>query len=305
MSNIPQTHNIITRIRTILLGQLNRNAKFFPDRMFLRLKFLLRMGKILHLSNPKTYNEKIQWLKLYGRTSIDKVMADKYLVKKNITDAIGEEFVIPLLGVWDTPEQIDFDSLPDRFVLKCNHNSGKGMCICRNKSVLDFERVREELRIGLDSDYYLISREKAYKDIPRKIIAEEYMEDRITNDLRDYKFFCFNGEPKILFIATGRELGEHEVRFDFFDMDYNHLDITNGHPNSIPYPQKPVTFEKMKELASVLSAGHPHIRVDFYEVDGKVFFGEFTFSHWGGMTPFEPSKWDRILGDWIVLPKRK
>jgi hypothetical protein len=263
------------------------------------------MGKRLHLSNPKTYNEKIQWLKLYGRTPMDKVLADKYLVKKYIADTIGDEYVIPLLGVWDSPEQIDFTNLPERFVLKCNHNSGRGMCICRDKTALDLESVREGLRIGLKENYFLRSREKAYKGIPRKIIAEEYMEDNTTKDLKDYKFFCFNGEPKIVFVATGRELGEHEVKFDFFDMEYNHLNITNGHPNSNPFPHKPASFEKMKELAAVLSKGYPHIRVDFYEVNGRVYFGEFTFSHWGGMTPFEPEEWDRILGDWIVLPNIK
>lgn len=305
MSIKTKLQHLFDHPRAIILGQFDRFAPIVSDKTYLRVKYYLRMGKRLHLRHPITYNEKIQWLKLYGRTPINKIMADKYLVKQYIEDTIGKEYVIPLLGVWDSPEEIDFDLLPDKFVLKCNHNSGRGMIICKDKSKLDIALVKEQLHIGLKDEYYLRSREKAYEGIPRKIIAEEFMEDNTTKDLRDYKFFCFDGEPKALFVATGRELGEHEVKFDFFDMDYNHLPITNGHPNSIPYPEKPVTFDKMKELAALLSKGIPHVRVDFYEVNGQVYFGEFTFSHWGGMTPFEPEEWDRIFGDWIQLPPKR
>ena len=288
--------------RYSVLNQFEKIAPIVPDKLYLRIKFFLRTGEKLHLKHPKTYNEKIQWLKLYGRQPINRVMADKYLVKQYIAERLGEEYVIPLLGVWDSPDEIDFGSLPNRFVLKCNHNSGGGMCICKDKTKLDIETVKDDLRRGMKDDYYIRSREKAYKDIPHKVIAEAFMEDSVTKDLRDYKFFCFNGKPKVLFVATGREKGEHEVKFDFFDMEYSHLPITNGHPNSNPYPKKPTTFDKMKKLAAQLSEGIPHVRVDFYEVDGKVYFGEFTFSHWSGMTPFEPKEWDKIFGDWIQLP---
>lgn len=292
--------------RAIILGQFERFAPIVPDELYLRVKYYLRMGKKLHLRHPVTYNEKLQWLKLYGRTPINTIMADKYLVKQYIVDKLGrDDYVIPLLGVWDSPEEIDFELLPDKFVLKCNHNSGRGMCICKDKSQLNIDLVKKELRIGIKENYFLRSRENAYKGIHPKIIAEAFMEDSTTNDLRDYKFFCFNGEPKVLFVATGRELGEHEVKFDFFDMDYQHLPITNGHPNAFPYPKKPTTFETMKILAAQLSKGLPHVRVDFYEVNGRVYFGEFTFSHWGGMTPFEPEEWDKIFGDWIQLPKKR
>ena len=291
--------------RQSVLNQFEKIAPIVPDKLYLRIKFFLRTGERLHLKHPRTYNEKIQWLKLYGRQPINKVMADKYLVKKYIAERLGENYVIPLLGVWDSPDEIDFDSLPDKFVLKCNHNSGGGMCICTDKAKLDIEKVKAGLREGLKEDYFIISRENAYKGIPRKVIAEAFMEDSTTKDLRDYKFFCFNGEPKVLFVATGREIGEHEVKFDFFDMDYKHLPITNGHPNSNPYPVKPQSFEEMKRLAAQLSEGMAHVRVDFYEVDGKVYFGEFTFSHWSGMTPFEPEEWDVIFGDWIQLPYDK
>lgn len=272
-----------------------------PDKAYLRVLFFIRMGKKLHLDNPKTFNEKLQWLKLYGRRPIDTVLADKYAVKEYISKQIGAQYVIPLLGVWDRFEDIDFEKLPNQFVLKCTHDSG-GIAVCRDKSTFDYDSARKRLNKGLKHDYYLYSREKAYKDIPRRIIAEEYMEDEQTQELRDYKFFCFDGDVKCLFIATDRMKKGEETKFDFFDENYNHLPITNGHPNADVLPQKPICFEEMKVLAAKLSQGMPHVRVDFYEVNGRVYFGEMTFSHWGGMMPFEPEKWDRIFGGWIRLP---
>lgn len=276
-----------------------------PDKVLLSVKYRHSFHKRLNWKQPQTFSEKLQWLKLYGRTAINVVMSDKYAVKQYITDRIGEQYVIPLLGVWDRPEEIDFSQLPDKFVIKCNHNSGTGMYICRDKSLIDEKKIRKELHKGLRQDFFLGSREYAYKGIPRKIIAEQYMEDNETKELRDYKFFCFDGEPKALFIASGRLQGEENVTFDFFDMDFNHLPFTNGHPNAKVFPEKPKCFEEMKELAAVLSKGIPHVRVDFYEVNGKVYFGEFTFSHWGGLKPFEPEEWDYIFGSWIELPKHE
>ncbi len=274
-----------------------------PDKTLLSMKYKKYFHKKMNWENPQTFSEKIQWLKIYGRTPINQVMSDKYAVKDYIKEQIGEQYVIPLLGVWDRPEDVDFSVLPDKFVIKCNHNSG-GLYICRDKSKLDENKVRRILKKGMRQDYYTGSREYSYKDIPRKIIAEQYMEDVETKELRDYKFFCFDGEPKALFIASGRLQGEESVTFDFFDMDYNHLPFTNGHPNATVMPQKPKCFEEMKQLATKLSKGMPHVRVDFYEVNGKVYFGEFTFSHWGGLMPFEPEEWDYKFGSWIKLPKR-
>lgn len=258
------------------------------------------MGKKLNLKEPRTFNEKLQWLKLYGRRPEDTVLSDKYAVKDVISRLIGPEYVIPLLGVWDKFEDIDFEKLPNQFVLKCTHDSG-GIVICKDKASFDVESARRIISRGLKHDYYIYSREKAYHDIPRRVIAEEYREDSKTKDLKDYKFFCFNGVPKVLFIASDRQTKGEETKFDFFDMDFKHLPFTNGHPNAEIPPEKPITFEEMKVLAAKLSKGIPHVRVDFYEVDGHVFFGEMTFSHWGGMTPFEPEKWDYILGDWISI----
>ena len=276
-----------------------------PDKPLLSLYFRRKFHRKLDWENPQTFSEKIQWLKIYGRTPVNRVMCDKYLVKDYIKCKIGEQYVIPLLGVWDRPEDIDFSKLPEKFVIKCNHNSGTGMYICRDKSKLNEEAIRRNLRKGLKEDYYIDSRDYCYKDIPRKIIAESYMEDAETKELRDYKFFCFDGEPKALFIASGRLQGEDSVTFDFFDMDYNHLPFTNGHPNAKVQPKKPKCFEEMKQLAAQLSKGMPHVRVDFYEVNGHVYFGEFTFSHWSGFMPFKPEVWDYTFGSWLKLPERK
>ena len=286
-----------------LLYLLNtRMGTLFPDKTYLKLKYRLSMKKKLNLKAPETFNEKLQWLKLYDRNPEYTVMVDKYLVRQYIADKIGEEYLIPLIGAWDDPDEIDFDKLPDRFVLKCNHNSGLGMYICKDKSLIDVSEIKKELKRGLRQNYYLNGREWPYKNVPRKIIAEQYMEDEKTQELRDYKFFAFNGEVKALFIATDRQKNGEETKFDFFDAEFNHLDFINGHPNAEVYPDKPVMFEEMKALAKKLSEGIPQVRVDFYEVNGKIYFGELTFSHWSGMVPFEPQEWDEKFGDWIELP---
>lgn len=293
----------LTNHRLFLKSVVKHLAPWLSDKIYLHLMFYSRMGHRLHLSQPETYNEKIQWLKLYGRNERDAMLCDKYAVKEYVSKVIGAEYVIPLIGVWDNPEDIDFESLPDSFVLKCTHNSGRGMYICKDKSKMNREEVLDGLKNGIKEDFYRLSRDKCYKGIPHRIIAEEYREDSKTKELRDYKFFCFDGKPKLFFIAAGRSKGEHEVTFDFFDMDYNHLPFTNGHPNCSFPLEKPECFEEMKILAAKLSKGMPHVRIDFYEANGHVYFGEFTFSHWAGMMPFYPEEWDRKIGQWIKLPK--
>lgn len=275
---------------------------WLPDKTYLKWKFKNAMGYSLNLKNPKTFSEKLQWLKLYDRRPEYTMMVDKVKVKNYVTSKIGEQYVIPTLGVWDDPNKINFDALPEQFVLKVNHNSGTGMYICKEKSKMDVGRVKAELRKGLKENYYLKNREWPYKDVSRRIFAETYMEDEF-GELRDYKFFCFNGEVKALFIASDRSKGEHAVRFDFFDENFNHLPFTNGHPNANVTPKRPRMFEEMKVLASKLSKGIPHVRIDFYEVGDKVYFGEMTFFHWSGIMPYEPKEWDYIFGEWLSLPK--
>ena len=279
-----------------------------PDKWYLKLKFRLCMGKRLDLNHPQMYSEKLQWLKLYDRRPEYTVMVDKVKAKEYVASVIGEEYIIPTLGVWDDPDRIDFDSLPNRFVLKCNHNSGLGMCICKNKSGLNITKVKEGLRAGMKQNFYIAGREWPYKDVPRLVLAEQFIESHSDSEqeggLPDYKFFCFDGKVKALFIATDRNKGSHLTKFDFFDESFHHLPFTNGHPNADKLPGKPSKFEEMKSLAEKLSKGIPQVRIDFYEVDGHIYFGEMTFFHWSGFTPFVPEEWDYKFGEWIKLPQK-
>ena len=254
----------------------------------------------MDFSNPKTYNEKLQWLKLYDRNPDYTKMVDKAAAKDYVKNIIGEKHIIPTLGVWDRPEDIDFEKLPSKFVLKCTHDSG-GIVICHDKAKLNKDEVIAKFKKALKTNYYYQNREWPYFHVKPRIIGEELMVDESGVELKDYKWFCFNGEPKALFIASDRMTPGEETKFDFFDMDFNHLPFTNGHPNANLLPRKPAGFDEMRKLASQLSVGIPHVRVDFYDVNGHIYFGELTFYHWSGIVPFKPDNWDRVFGDWINL----
>ena len=273
-----------------------------PDRFYVSLKYFYRFHKFPNLKNPKTYNEKLQWMKLNDHNELYHTLADKYEVKKYVENLIGSEYVIKTLGVYDSFDEIDFNSLPDMFVLKCTHDSG-GLVICKDKSKLDKENARKIIESSLKTNYFYHSREWAYKDLKPRIIAEEYIETR-NGDLPDYKFFCFDGKARALYVATGRHT-ESGVCFDFFDENFSHLPFYNSHPNSKNKIDKPTGFDKMKELAEKLSVGMPHVRVDLYDIDGKVYFGEYTFYHMSGFQPFKPEEWDYTFGSWIDLNKIK
>ena len=271
------------------------------DETYLRIAYRIAMGKKLDLKNPQSYNEKLQWLKLYDRKPVYTMMVDKQAVKEYVANLIGEEYIIPTLGVWDNADEIDFSKLPDQFVLKCTHDSG-GLVICTDKSKLNIAQAKSKLNGCLKHNFFWGQREWPYKDVKPRIIAEKYMVDESGTELKDYKFFCFDGEPKAMFIATDRSNPKEETKFDFFDMDFNHLPFTNGHPNSTKEIKKPDGFDEMKELATKLSKGMPHVRVDLYNINGKLYFGELTFSHWSGLVPFVPEEWDYKFGSWIKLP---
>ncbi len=281
--------------------KIEKITRFIPDKTYLQIVYLLRLHKKLNLDDPKTFNEKIQWLKLYDRKPIYSVMVDKYEAKKYVADIIGEEYIIPTIGIWDKFDEIDFNVLPKQFVLKCTHDSG-GLVIVHDKDRLDIGKARKKIEKSLKRNFYWKGREWPYKSVKPRIIAEKYMEDSIKGSLDDYKFFAFDGVVRALFVATERDKAE-ETKFDFFDSDFNHLPFTNGHPNAESVPTKPETFDEMKHLAEKLSQGIPHLRVDFYEVDGKVYFGELTFSHWSGLMPFRPEEWDVRFGEWITIPE--
>lgn len=287
----------------IVLGKIldSKLCARMSDELYLKIFYRLALKKSLNLENPKTYNEKLQWLKLHDRKPEYTQMVDKCDAKKYVAERIGEEYIIPTYGVWNSFDEIDFDTLPDSFVLKCTHDCG-GMVICKDKSKLDITAAKKKIKKALKRNYYSHGREWPYKNVKPRIIAEKYMEDSATAELRDYKFFCFGGEPKILFIVSQRQSENDETKFDYFDMDFNHLSLTNGHPNASVLPSKPQNFELMRELAEKLSAGIPQLRVDFYEVDGKVYFGELTFFNRSGVVTFYPEEWNYTLGEWIKLP---
>ena len=274
------------------------------DEWYVKMRYRLYVGKNLNLDNPQTYNEKLCWQKLYDHNPLYTTMVDKYAAKEYVAGIIGEQYIIPTIGHWEKPEDIDWDSLPEQFVLKTTHDSG-GVIVVKDKSKLNKEKAIQKLNKCLKSDNYAVTREWPYKNVHRRVIAEQYMEDSKTGELRDYKFFSFDGEVKAMFISQDRGKAGEEVKFDYYDADFNHLDIHQYHDAGKSAPEKPVCFEEMKMLASKLSKGLPQVRVDFYEVNGKVYFGELTFFHHGGIVPFTPEKWDYEFGSWIKLPKEK
>lgn len=285
-----------------ILKELKYALRFLPDKVYIQLYYFAAFKKLCNLKSPQTYNEKLNWLKLYDHNPLYTKLVDKFEVKSYVAEKIGEEYVIPTLSVVGTDfDEIDFDNLPNQFVIKCTHDS-EGLVIVKDKGKLNKEVVKKKIAKALDFNFYYIGREWPYKDVKPRIIVEEYLEDHTDGELRDYKFFCFDGEPKAMFIASGRAKGN--TKFDYFDLKFNHLNIRQHYPNAKEV-RKPINFEKMIELSRKLSKGFPHVRVDFYEVDGRIYFGELTFYHFSGFQPFIPNKWDKIFGDWLKLPSIK
>lgn len=286
--------------RWLGIAVLYKWGKFIPDKLYLHLLYRLHLGKKLNLKNPQTFNEKLQWLKLYNRRPEYTIMVDKYAVKEYVANKVGNEFIIPTLGVWDSFDDIDFEKLPDKFVLKCTHDSG-GLVICRDKSQLDRVAAKKVIERSLRRDYYLIGREWPYKNVPRRIICEQYMEDESGYELKDYKFFCFNGKVKYLKIDFDRQSNH---RANYYNPNFELQPF--GEKNSLPNPdrlfERPSCLQKMIEKAEELSKDVPFLRVDFYNVNGQVYFGEHTFFPGNGTGVFCPSEWDEKLGSLIRLP---
>ena len=273
---------------------------WMDDEHYLRLIYWKNFGKKLNLLNPQTFNEKLQWLKLYDRRPEYTKMVDKYEAKKYVASIIGDKYIIPTLGVWDTFDEIDFSKLPDQFVLKCTHDSG-GLVICKDKKNLDVEAARKKINNSLKTNYYLHGREWPYKDVNPRIIAEQYLSD-LAGDTLDYKVHNFNGIPKMVLVCSERfsELGLKE---DFFDTEWRHLDIKRpSHPNSDTSIECPQLLSEMLKVSKVLSESIPFVRTDFYEIGGQLYFGELTFYPASGSEKFEPDKYDEILGEWIKIP---
>lgn len=285
-----------------IMKKIKYSLRFLPDKIYIQLYYFAYFKKFINFKNPRTYNEKLNWLKLNYRNPRYTKLVDKYEVKKYIADIIGNEYIIPTLGIWKNFDDIDFDKLPNQFVLKCTHDS-EGIVIVKDKSKLDIKEAKKKIEDALKYNFFYIGREWPYKNINPRIIAEEYMEDNTDKELKDYKFFCFDGVVRAMFVASDRGAGD--TKFDYYDTEFNHLDLIQHYPNNKNRIKKPINFGKMKELAKIISKGFPHVRVDFYEVNGKVYFGELTFYHFSGFQPFYPNRWDEIFGEWLKLPSKE
>lgn len=278
-------------------------SRLIPDRIYLQIVYFRHFKKFIDFDNPKTFNEKIQWLKLNYRKEEYTNLVDKYRVKQYITKLIGEEYVIPTLGVWKNVDDIDFKSLPEKFFLKCNNDSG-GIVICKNKKDFDEVKAKSFLKERLKNNGYWYGREWPYKNVKPCIIAEKYMEDSISKDLKDYKFFCFNGSMEFFDIDIDRFI---EHRSNYYDRNGNFLPFGKTYcpPDYTKKIEMPKNLDKMIELAETISHNTVLSRIDFYEIDGQVYFGEITFYPGSGFSPFTDEKWDYKLGDMIDLPNIK
>lgn len=283
------------------LPKLQQRMRWLPDAVYLKLVYRARIGRPLNLNSPKGFNEKLQWLKLYDRNPLYTKLVDKAEVKPWVAERIGWEHVVPTLGVWDSFDDIDFGALPERFVLKCTHDSG-GLAICRDLSTFDMAAARRKIERSLANNYFWSGREWPYKDVRPRIIAEEYLDPAGEQvGLTDYKVMCFGGQARCEFTCTGRADGNLHV--DFFDTEWNHMPFTRHYPNADVPPEAPERLKDMVAMAERLSEGMPFVRVDFYEVAGQYYFGEMTFYPGSGMEEFDPERWDEELGSWIELPE--
>ena len=273
--------------------------RFIPDKMYIKIIYRIKVGKKLNLKDPQTFNEKLQWLKLYDRNPEYTMLADKYKVREYVKEKIGEEYLIPLIGVYDKFDDIDFAKLPNQFVIKCNHDSGS-VVICKNKNTFDIKSARKKINRALRYNYYYVGREWQYKNIERKIIIEKYLNE-IDDNVNDYKFFIFNNEFKYSFVCSERQ---EKVKFTFFDKNKKFMDVRQGNADYDKNVKLPKNYKKMIELSKILAKDIPELRVDFYEINEKIYFGELTFYDASGFDKFEPYEWDKKIGSWLKLPER-
>lgn len=286
-----------------VLGVIQRRyfSKLMNDKTFIKWEYFFSFKRFPNLDNPKTFNEKLQWLKLNDKHKEYTTLVDKYEVKKYVAKVLGNNYIIPTLGVWENFDDIDFDKLPNQFVLKTTHDSG-GVIVCKDKKFLNITAAKKKIEKSLKHNYYYEHREYPYRNVKPRIIAEKFMVDESGTELKDYKFFCFDGKCKMLFVATDRP---YDTRFNFYDTEFNQLPFKQGHPLSTKEIKKPIGFEQMKDIAEKLSKGFPHLRVDLYDINGHIYFGELTFFHFSGNVPFEPNEWDYKIGKWLNLPNER
>lgn len=289
---------IIKKPHVILLYLGNAGLfNWMSDRMYIQCRYFGYNGSWLNLKNPQRFNEKLQWMKLYYRKNEFIQMVDKARAKQYVASVIGEEYIIPTIGVWNSYREIDFKQLPNQFVLKTTHDSG-GVVLVENKSKILYEEVEKKINKSMRTSYYKVGREWVYKSVKPQIIAEEFL----GSNIQDYKLFCFNGKVRMTLVCSER-FTDSGLCEDFFDNDWNHMDLRRPkHDNLQRLIKKPENFRQMKEMAEKLAKGIPFVRIDFYEVEGKVYFGEITFYPASGFEGFKPKEWDEILGGWLELP---
>lgn len=296
MINIGSARQLVEQLKSLVRARLPRVLQ----RVIIARQFRRSVGYRLNISKPQSFNEKLQWLKLYHRDPLITICADKYLVREYVGRVIGEEYLTRLYGTYDHAEDVDFQRLPDRFVLKTNNGSGTNV-ICTSNSVLDHSATRSKLATWLaDRNLYAVSFEWAYRDIEPKIICEELLLPASGADLIDYKIMCFNGKARMVFTCTDRK---SSLKVDFFDLNWNHLPFQRKFANNERPVPRPKNLDAMISLAEKLAAPFPFVRVDFYDLDTRIVFGELTFYPGNGMEPFEPVSWDYDLGRELGLPQ--
>lgn len=279
-------------------------TNWIPDKQYLKIMYYGHIGKKLNIKNPKTFNEKIQWLKIYDRKPEYIEMVDKYAVKKYVADKIGYKYIIPTLGVWDKFDDIDLDSLPNQFVLKCTHDSG-GLVICKDKNKLDIAAAKQKINKNLKRNYYWTGREWPYKNVKPMIIAEKYMQDGNRIVPEDYKVYCINGKPKYIVVFHNRFDSTKQLSETVYDTDWlpQNISLDNHFTISDIIDPKPDCLEELLAICSELCKDHAQVRIDFYIIKNKIYFGEITLSTASGMQPMIPEELDRILGNELKLPK--
>lgn len=274
-----------------------------PDSLYLKVLYRVIMGRKLNLKNPKEYNEKLQWLKLNDRKPEYSTMVDKYEVRGYIEDLLGDKYLIPCLGIYDSVDDIDIDALPDRFVLKCTHDSGS-VEICKDKSSFDIEGARHRLSQAMKRNYYATYREWPYKYVKPRIIAEGYLEGD-GGDLKDYKVMCFNGEAKIIEVHENRFVEGKVHTQTFYDREWGIVPLTQVETVTVDRPsERPKQLEEILRLSELIAKNMYHARIDWYIEGDKIYFGEITFFDGSGFESFSTPEMERMLGDMINLPEK-
>jgi len=288
--------------RRFFNGIRRKYLRVLPDKLYIQLFYFEVYGNFPNLNNPKTFDEKLQWYKLYYRAPLMTTLTDKYEVRRYLEDKGLSGILNELYGVYNSVDEIDFSNLPERFVIKATHGSNMNI-ICKNKKSLNWETCRPLMNKWLRRNYYHLGREWAYKNIKPRLVCEKYLENEEFNELIDYKFYCYNNKPEVLFVLTGRFSAEG-LKCNAYDMDWNRIYAYKGKPSSDHVIERPDTLKDMIEIARELCQGFPFIRVDLYSIKGKILFGELTFYPDCGVSAFTPDKYNYFFGDLFILPDK-